>query len=994
MQGKTVVHFGPYRLEGATGQLWRGTRVMNVTPKAVAVLHYLIDHAGQLVTKAELLDAVWPKTYVSDGVLKVCVRELRHALQDKARNPRFIATVHGRGYRWIGRLTTAPSVSPATVHVSHTHSLTPHFVGREAELAQLWSWYERAVQAERHVVFVTGEAGIGKTTVVDSFVSQIEAQTHAIGAIWIGRGQCIEQYGAREAYLPVLEALGRLCRGPHGQEFIGFLRQHAPTWLVQMPALLPTDELAALQHRVLGATTERMLREMAEAVEVLAAEKPLVLVLEDLHWSDVATLELLATLARRREAARLLVIGTYRPIDVILHAHPLRTIKQELQVHGLCDELVVPYLSVSAVEAYLASRFANEEQAAPSFLALAHLLHERTEGNPLFLVQVIDDLVKQGQLVAEAGMWALRARPEEVTAGVPTSVQQMLERQIEQLDGDVQQVLEVASVIGERFATALVAAGSQWTVEQVEERCERIARHSHIIESVGLTKWPDGTVTGQYRFVHTLYQEVLYKRIGPERRARLHRQIGERLEAGYRERAREIATELAMHFVEGQDTQHAVQYLGYAGEQALRRNAHQEAIAHLTQAITLLKTLPDTPARSQQELLFQLPLGGALITTKGYAAPEVEATFNRALALCRQVSEMSPLGAVQAGIWLFYLVRGQLHTVRELARQGLTRAQQEQDQPLLLLSHHVLGMALYFFGEFTVAREHLEQSLALSDLQQQPLDLSYIDPKLSALLYVAHILWLAGYPDQALQKSQAALALAQKQAYPHSVAFARSFTATVHYFRGEEQTVRELAEQGMTLCREHGFIQWLAHGTILGGWALTEQQAEEGMAQIRQGLATWQAIGAELARTFFLALLAEVCGKAGQTEEGLDVLAEALATVDTSGERFYEAELYRLKGELLLAQEGKSEKGKGERDEGVEAKTEAEACFLKAIKIARRQQAKSLELRAVMSLSRLWQQQGKKREARRRLAEIYGWFTEGFDTADLQEAKALLEALV
>jgi DNA-binding winged helix-turn-helix (wHTH) protein len=334
MQGQRILIFKPFCLDVGNERLWGGQEALHLTHKAFAVLLYLTEHAGQLVTKDELLEVVWSQTHVSEAALAVCIREIRQAVGDNPRTPRFIETVHGRGYRFMAPVTVADRL-PASPPPLVPPSPPPLLVGREGECAQMQRWLAKAVQGERQVGFVTGEPGIGKTTLVAAFTERM-AGNEVLG---IGHGQCIEQYGAGDAYLPVLEALARLCRGPEGQHFMALLGQYAPSWLVQMPAFLSAAEFEALQQRGRGATQARMLRELTEAIEALAAERPLILVLEDLQWSDYATLEWLAFVARRREKACLLVIGTYRPMDVLVRAHPLRTVVQELQRHGQCEEL-------------------------------------------------------------------------------------------------------------------------------------------------------------------------------------------------------------------------------------------------------------------------------------------------------------------------------------------------------------------------------------------------------------------------------------------------------------------------------------------------------------------------------------------------------------------------------------------------------------------------------------------------------------------------------
>ena len=578
-------------------------------------------------------------------------------------------------------------------------------VGRAAEVAQLHACFAQAQHGVRQLVFVTGEAGIGKTTVVDAFLAQVEAAL----PVWIGRGQCIEHYGAGEAYLPLLDALGRLGRGPDRARLVATLRQAAPTWLAQLPALWQPDDLAAGPHTVQSTTRARMLRELVDALEGLSTVQPLVLVLEDLHWSDASTVEVLALLARRREAARLLVLGTYRPVEVLVHAHPLHAAKQELVAHRQAVELPLGGLGPAAVAAYLAQR---EELAGAAREAVAAVVYRRTEGHPLFMVQVVDYLVQQGPLpgVPPDGAGAEGALDLEV----PQGLKDLLEAQLGRLGATEQQVLEVGSVAGAEFVVASVAAGAQMAPAAVEAACEALARQGQFLEDRGLAEWPDGTVSGRYGFRHALYQEVVYQRIGAWRRTRLHRLLGARDEAGYGMRASEIAAALAMHFERGGDAQQAVPYRQQAAEQALRRCAYPEAHAHLTSALALLATLPETPARRQAELRLQLTLGVVLLATRGYAAPEVEQVYARALALCQEGGDPSQQFAALRGLWNCALVQTKLQQARELGEHLLTLAQRQDDQALLALAHRALGTTWFWLGDFPRARGHLEHGIALA----------------------------------------------------------------------------------------------------------------------------------------------------------------------------------------------------------------------------------------------------------------------------------------
>jgi predicted ATPase len=848
-------------------------------------------------------------------------------------------------------------------------------VGREAELQALHQWLEQALQGQRQLVFVTGEAGIGKTTMVDAFLGTI---TSAV-PLWVAWGQCIARYGVGEAYLPVLDALGRLCRTPGHARLVALLGQYAPTWVEQMPALLRSTALEAVQRRVRGATHERMLRELAEALDVVTAEQPLVLVLEDLHWSDRATVDLLAWLARRREPARLLLLGTYRPVEAIVHRHPLQALKQDLALHRQCVELRLEGLGEAAVAAYLTARFPG----CPLPEGLAPTLHRRTEGQPLFMVQAVDAWVRQGWVMEVSGAWEMQVGVEAVATGVSQSVRQLMQQQFDGLCPAEQGILEAASVAGVEFTTAAVAAGVERVVEEVEERCEALVRRGQFVRRSGEEEWPDGTVAGRYAFLHALHQQVVYQQLPVGRRMQIHRRIGLREEAAYGARASEVAAALALHFERGRDYSRAVRYRQQTADTAIHRHAYREAIAHLTTALALLQKLPNAVERTQHELSVQLTLALAYGTTAGWGAEETVQAYTRADELCQHMQDPAQRLRVLRGLSGVYKIHGELRQARELCEEYLRLATDSREPGLLLDGHQHLGQILYWCGDFAAARAHLEQAIALSALPRphaKP-QVSPYDSGVGGHSYAALVLWVLGYPEQALRQSHAALTRAHELSHPFSLAWALHSTAVLHCHRRDPQAAGDWSAEVLALAQEQGFAQRIATGTLLQGWALAVQgQHAEGLARMREGLAAYRATGAEVGRTYFLAFLAEAYGRAGEIDEGLTILAEALACVDQHGEHVHEAELYRLKGELLLAQ-------------APARAHEAETCFQQALDIARRQQAKSLELRAALSLGRLWQRQGKRTAAHALLTPIYGWFAEGYDTADLGEAAALLNAL-
>ncbi len=954
--------FGPFRLDVTGGRLWRGAHVVALRPRAVAVLRYLAEHPGRLVTKAELRQAVWGDTHVTDTVLRVCVREIRAALGDLASAPQYVQTVGQEGYCFLagGDLESLPLPTPGPL------------VGRQREVERLEGWFQRAASGQRQIGFISGEVGIGKTTVVKLFSSRLAARS----GVRVGHGQCVEHYSEGEPYLPWLEALGRLARGPGGSEVLAAMRRYAPMWLIQLPGMVSELELERLQRQVQGATPARMVRELSELLDVLAAEVPLVVVLEDLHWSDRSSMECLTSLAQRPEPARLLVLGTYRQAELVIRRHPLRGMVQELGGRGQAAELCLEVLSAEDVAAYVAGRLGG-----PVAAVLAAFIYERTDGNALFMVNMLEHLVQHRVVVRQEGTWTLREEAEKES--VPEGLRQLLVRRLESLKPEERRVLEVASVVGEVFTAAAVAAGVQGSVEHIEEVCEELAAPHHFLADIGLTTWPDGTSTGSYRFQHALYQWVLYEGLGSTRRGQLHRRIGTRLEAGYGARAAEIAAQLAVHYERAGEAGRAVHSWQQAGEQAVRRNALHEAIAALRRGLAVLGTRPDSPQRAQQELTLHLLMGELLMGAKGIAAPDAGEVYAQAHTLCQQLGEPPELCRVLYGLYQSHVGQGRVRAAGEVSQQLLAMAEVQPAMNGLLEGHLAVGGAAFFRGDFVAARAHLEQCRSLADALPFPTSpfrggfVTGVEP----LVWLELALWALGYADQAQQRCQEALAWARQVDHPPSLWVAQCFAAMLSHCRRDVAGTRAYAEAAMALAGAQGFAHRVELGRILWGWALVLQEdAAAGVAYIRQGLAESQGLGPEVAHPYWLTLLVEAHGRVGQPEAGLTVLAGALTVMDTTEARWWEAEIYRLQGDLLLHLPSPEV-------------SQAEASFHQALDVARRQQAKALELRAAISLSRLWQQQARRTEARQLLADIYRWFTEGFDTADLQTAKALLEEL-
>jgi predicted ATPase len=693
-----------------------------------------------------------------------------------------------------------------------------------------------------------------------------------------------------------------------------------------------------------------------------------------LHWADASTTDLLSYLGSRCAAWRLLVVLTYRPTELLVGEHPFLQVQRDLQGRGVCREIPLGFLSRADVAGYLAMAF-PQHRFPPDFTAI---IHARTEGNPLFMVDLLHYLQDRSVIALVESCWTLARPLPDLQLELPESIRGMIQRKIERLGETDRCLLAAASVQGQEFEAAVVARALGLEAAAVEEQLEVLERVHALVRVVREREFPDRMRTLRYCFVHVLYQNALYSSLTPTRKVALSAAVAQALMSCHGDKSAAVAGELALLFETAREPLRAAHYFLLAAENAARLYAYQEAIVLARHGLESLRSVPDTPARAQRELRLQLTLGVQLQVTQGYAAPEGEQAYARARALCGQLNDTAQLFPALWGLWLFHKVRSELSKAWEMAGQLFALAEQVQDLALILQSHQALTVTALCLGDLATSRAHMERGTALYDPQRHRSHtfLYGQDPGVACLAIGAVALWLLGYPEQAVQRSRQAVLLAQELSQPSSLALALHFAAMLHQYRREVSVTRERAEAALAIATEQGFSFWSAGGSILCGWALAAQGAG-GLAQLKQGLDAWQATGSLTYRTYYLALLTEALHNEGRTEEALSVLAEAHALVRSTDERFHEAELYRLQGEVLLATN---------RDG-------AEVCFRQSLAAARRQSARSLELRAAMSLSRLLGEQSNSQEARALLVNAYGWFSEGLETSDLKEARMILEGI-
>ncbi len=876
----------------------------------------------------------------------------------------------------LKQLTAKASGKPAAPPSSMATRPT---VGRRQERAALRSGAQKAAAGRGLLLCVTGEPGLGKTTLVESFLDELAAD----GPAWaLARGRCSGRLADAEAYLPFLEALDGLLQGEGGAAVARAMKLLAPTWYVQLAPLAADDPaLARVLAEAKVASQERRKREFGVFLQELARQRPLALFLDDVHWADPSSVDLLAYLGGRCAGWRLLVVLTYRPSDLLRGGHPFGPVKLELQGRGVLREIALPFLSRDDLAHYLMLAFAGH-RFPDEFAAV---LHARTEGNPLFMVDLLRYLRDRGVIVPGPGGWALAGAVPDLQRELPESVRGMVQRKVDQLGPADHRLLMAASVQGREFDAAVVARVIGRPAADVEERLDVLERDHGLVRPVGERTFPDGTLTVRYSFVHVLYQDALYAALRPTRKAAWSAATAGALLDHYGEKSTALAAELAVLFEAARDPGRAADHYLVAAENAARLFAHHEAVALARRGLALLQALPDSPDRARRELPLLLSLGIQLQIAQGYAVPEVEQIYARAQALCERLQEAPLLFPVLWGLWMFHEVRCEPAQSRVLAGRLFTLAQAARDPALHVQARQALAITSLCLGEPAATREHMEQGVALYDPRRHGGHTNRygLDPAVTCQAFGAVALWLLGYPDQAVKRSRQAVALGGELGQPATLVLALYFAAVLRQYRREAPAARGSAEAVTAIATEHGFSFWLGGGLVMQGWALAEQgAAADGVARLRQGLAGWVATGGEAHNTYHLALLAEALGREGRLQEALGVLAKALALMDATGEAFHGAELHRLQGEYLLRREGPAGAG-----------ADAEACFRRALDLARRQQARSLELRAALSLGRLYRHQGRPAEARPLLAGCYDWFTEGLETPDLREAKALLDQL-
>ena len=865
----------------------------------------------------------------------------------------------------VFQLTGARSIR-GRLQAAASRGLT-RFVGRDKEFDVLCQILEQTGTGHGQIVAAVGEAGVGKSRLVYEFV-----QSHHIQG-WRVLESASVSYGKASPYFPVIDLLKRYAHIEDGDEartirakITGQILTLDETLQETIAPLLFLFDVLPEDSSFYDLDPRQRRRQTLEALKkILLREsqvQPLLLVFEDLHWIDAETQALLDDLIESLATTRLMLLVNYRP-----------EYRHDWGGKSYYTQLRLDPLGPENAEVFLQALLGKNPDLQP----LKQLLIERTQGNPFFLEECVRTLVETNILSGAPGSYIQTQALSEIE--VPTTVQTILAARIDRLPADEKRLLQTAAVIGNEVLCPLLQTISDLPDNVLQRELSNLQAAEFLFET---NLFPERI----YTFKHALTQNVAYQSLLVSTRRQIHERIARILEKQFSETIESQPELLAYHYTEAGCNKEAAEHWHRAGKRSSDRSAYNDAISHYKKSLELIQLLPDTDDRNKLELALQFELATSLIVLKGHTAPEVEQAYVRAHELCRQADEISILIPVLQGLRRLYALRGDQGDglkARELGEQLLALAQEQNDNELLQEAHWALGQTLFYLGELSLAHSHLERSstfYAPRPLNSQA-SRDAAGTQIACLFYTSWVLWALGYPDRALETAKQASALARELAHPFTLGFAIWSMAQLHQYRREEDAALKHVELLIELANEHEFVVWVEHVTPLKGWALARQgNMQEGLAQMLQ-LMEVRSVNIDRADLpVFYALLTELYVATNQIEEGIQIVANAFELIEKTGFRFYEAELQRLRGELLLKQ-------------SLSDDSKAETCFRHALDLARDQQAISLELRSAMSMSRLWQKQEKQEDARKLLAESYGRFTEGFDTPDLQQARELLEEL-
>jgi len=948
------LRFAEFELDEDNALLTRAGQPIPLPPKAFSVLCTLARRGGQLTKKDALLDAVWGHRHVSESVLKTTISQVRAALIDDAAQPRYIETVARLGYRFIGAIETAPSVLTLAPQLE----TAPWFpaapmIGRNAAMSRLQNAWRNAQAAQRQLVWIAGDAGIGKTTLIENFLDVLPDAV-------IARGQCVEQYGSGEPYLPMLEMLGSLCR--RFAELPELMRDVAPTWLVQFPWLLSQTDRGVLQRELAGTHPDRMLRELTELLERFTQTRPLILVTEDLHWSDQATLRLIDHFARRPTATRLLWLCSYRLSQIQVEEHPLMALRRELRLHKLCDEILLETFSAAEIAAYISNRL--PDKALPQ--TFIKRLHAHTGGLPLFVANVMEALLESdAENVFDSAQTPLP---------VPEDLAGTIENQIARLPVATCELLEAASVCGMEFHTTTLAAVLDRDQRSISDLCETLTRQQYWLREIGFLELSDGGLDVCAGFRHALYRHVFYQRLGAAQRALYHRRVARAMESEQRPGLAATPAELASHYELGQEFLPALRYYAAAAERALNHFAPLEAVDLTSHAILLLPKCGTGDAQLEIELALVARRGLACSQLFGIGSPQAAASFERAREICAILPESPSRAVLLSGLGWMLFACGKYVEAQALAQRVQKISEQFNDRVLGISACNLLGMTLAVRGENSTACAWLQRGIdGCRELEGAiPTAAFLVDPEVSMRAIISMPLSCLGLIDQARTHVKLAIERADRLGQPTARALARRCAAQLEVRLHEPERVAAIVDVLEQIVASHSLEQAAGPALYLRGWSdLHLGRLQQGWQKMQAGFDRQMRIGMLGTSTEVLGYMAEAQMLMGNYEQAQIYLQQALQLAEKIGEFFVLPILLLLQAQIE------------QHNSDLQA---SQTTLRNAAAVARQQKASLYELQTLLALAVLTQEA----EDLAALAHVHASLKNGVDTQLYHQAGVLL----
>lgn len=971
-----------FRLDLARKELTSDGTVVPIPPKAFDLLRFLAENAGRVVSREELVGHVWRGISVSGEAVRYAMKELRRGLGDPAGDPRFVETVARRGWRFVGRAVRVSGeawILESRWGRGDVPTDAEPFVGREAEMASLLEGLSRAQAGQRGALFVRGEPGIGKSRLLNAFLETVRLQRGTVCA----RGDCLEQVGPGMPYAPLFEVLEQLCERLGGAMPVAMLRRHAPTWLAQMPSVTEPEDRASLAEQIQGANQTRMIREWVNVVECFAADRTIVIAIEDLQWADQSTLAALFYAVRRPASARILVVATLRPDRAQSHDLDLQQRIDELVARGGGQVLSPAPFPLESIRAYLAARFGADQPPSRS-TALCESLASVSSGNPLFVVSLVDEYVEKARIRQEDERWDVTGPLRLESA--PSSLLPLIEEQLAALESDLRELLEAASVVGMDFSASELAAALGKDRDEVEAGCDGLVADGRFAAATGAVAWPDGTVSSRYRFTHTLHRDVLRDLLSAGRRSRLHRAVGERLREAYAGHEDAIAADLATHFEAGLDPASAATFYTVAAEASARRFSNYEATEYFRRSLEQITQVEGDPP-ALLEIRTRLGLCAPLASVAGYAAKELEQNLARLEVLTADLEDTAEMFPAILGLWSLHFVRADFARAVVSGDRMLALAELVSSSVVRLQAHQSVGHCLFYQGEVRDAQSHYDEAVAGYDFSKHERQDYSVgdDPLVLVLTCRALSYWFLGRSDEACASAEEAVRHGKRLDHAPSLALAWTYGAVLHQLRSDVARAWEWSDRSLEITTAEGIPFWRDLSRIVRGWSIAQAddaRRADGIELIREGIAGWGATGSSLGLPHFLSLLAVSLGEDGRIDDGLAVLDQASALVDETGQHVFRSEIDRFTGDLL--------RKRAAEHTGASA-NEVSSYYRRAADEAAARGLRANELQAWLALAKIEGPGGSALGARRHLADLVATYPETARTdLDLARARRVL----